>query len=71
MIEPLTIDASRFEQHGPDRILHAKSKAQDALRAALTYLYLDDGPFSLPDEQRKAAEPRWNPPNGSSSMAPQ
>jgi len=53
MIEPVTIDPTRF--NNTDLI---ESRAgPDALRAALRYLSFDDGPFSLPEETRKAAEP--------------
>jgi hypothetical protein len=53
MTEPLTIDQTRFNDTDA---IEFRAAGNDALRATLTYLYLDDGPFTLPEETRKAAE---------------
>ena len=56
MIEPLTIDSSRFNNTDliEDRVASVADKG--SLRTALRYLYLDDGPLNLPPKRRKAAE---------------
>ncbi len=61
MIEHLTIDPGRFNNAAFIKSRLASADAQDAVRTALRFLYFDDGPFNLPDDQRKAAEPYLEP----------
>ena len=61
-MEHFTIDPARFNDLELIASRSAPATARDALRAALAYLYLDDGPFTLPEQTRKAAEPHLDRP---------
>lgn len=59
MREVLSIDRRRFnnDRHIANRILLVPTAARGALRSALLYLYMDDGPRNLPRQRLLLAAP--------------
>lgn len=58
MQQVIAIDASRFNNNGhiESRLAAVRTEEQGALRTALGYLYLDDGPINLPRPRLLSAE---------------
>ena len=58
MQQVIAIDATRFNNNGhvESRLAAVRTEEQGALRTALSYLYLDDGPINLPRLRLLAAE---------------
>lgn len=59
MQQIIAIDAARFNnsEHIGSRVAAVRLEDQGALRTALRYLYMDDGPINLPRTRLLAAEP--------------
>ena len=62
MSEPVVIPVERFNQaYVENRVQLCPEKLRGALRSALSYLYLIDGPINLPRNRLKSAEANLEP----------